>query len=65
MYIPGSTQRAAALALAGILSITAALMTGCGKQNDTISQAGKKDAVAGVTAPSVAEVKAIAEEGFI
>jgi hypothetical protein len=47
-----------------ILSI-AVLLAGCGKQNDTISQAGKKDATIGVPAPGVVETKAIAEEGFI
>jgi hypothetical protein len=40
------------------------LIAGCGK-NDSISQAEKKDAVQGVPAPSIAETKAIAEEGFI
>ena len=41
------------------------LLAGCGKQPDSISQAEKADAAKGVPAPSIAETKAIAEEGFI
>jgi hypothetical protein len=41
------------------------LLAGCGKQPDSISQAEKADAAKGVPAPSLAETKAIAEEGFI
>ena len=37
---------------------------GCNK-NDAINQAEKKDAVNGVPVPSIAETKAIAEEGFV
>ena len=53
--------------LAGALgvAIVAAVMSGCGKKEEPIVQAQKKDAVAGVPAPGIAEVKAIAEEGFI
>ncbi len=43
----------------------ATLLVACGNQNDPVSQAAKKEAAAGVTAPSIAEVKAIAEEGFV
>jgi hypothetical protein len=43
----------------------ATLVTGCGKNDDAISQAGKEDKAAGIAAPSIAETKAIAEEGFI
>ena len=50
-------------ALGGIVAVT--LLAGCGKQDDAITQAAKKDAAAGVPAPGIAEVKAIAEEGFI
>jgi len=50
-------------ALCGVLLAT--LVTGCGKQDDTISQAAKKDAAGGSAVPSIEEVKAIAEEGFI
>ncbi len=45
-------------------AIAANLFTGCGKQ-DTVSQAEKQDAAKGIAAPSIAETKAIAEEGFI
>ena len=41
------------------------LIAGCGKSADPVTQAAKKDATAGVAAPGIAEVKAIAEEGFI
>ena len=41
------------------------LVTGCGKQDDPIAQAEKKDVARGVPAPGIAETKAIAEEGFI
>ncbi len=45
--------------------VAAALLAGCGKKDDPVSQAAKKDVAVGVPAPSVAEVKAIAEEGFV
>src|SRR5512139_2059060 len=41
------------------------LLAGCGKKNDTVAQAEKQDATAGVAAPGIEEVKAIAEEGFV
>jgi hypothetical protein len=47
-----------------LFALTSTLIAGCGK-NDTISQAEKKDAAKGVAAPSIADTKAIAEEGFI
>jgi hypothetical protein len=43
----------------------AALIAGCGTKNDPIAQAEKKEVAKGVAAPSIAETKAIAEEGFI
>jgi hypothetical protein len=43
----------------------ALVLAGCGKQDDAITKAEKKDAPAGIPAPGIAEVKAIAEEGFI
>ena len=43
------------------LALVASLLSGCGKKDDTISQAEKKDK----DKPSIAETKAIAEEGFI
>src|SRR5271156_2102411 len=41
------------------------LIAGCGSKNDAINQAGKNDAVSGVPVPTLAETKAIAEDGFI
>ena len=54
------TLKAAVLAAAA-----AVLISGCTKKNDAISEADKKDVAQGVPAPSLAETKAIAEEGFI
>jgi hypothetical protein len=50
--------------LAVILIAATTLVGGCGK-DDAISKAEKKDETKGVAAPSIAETKAIAEEGFI
>jgi hypothetical protein len=47
------------------VAMAAALLAGCNKPADPVTQAAKKDAAAGVPAPGIAEVKAIAEEGFI
>jgi hypothetical protein len=41
------------------------LIAGCGKKDDAISQAEKEDVAKGVAVPSIAETKAIAEEGFV
>jgi hypothetical protein len=49
--------------LLGAIALVA--LGGCGKAADPVTQAAKKDAAAGVPAPGIAEVKAIAEEGFI
>jgi len=46
-------------------ALTVATLPGCGKKDDAVTQAAKQDAAAGVPAPSIAEVKAIAEEAFI
>jgi hypothetical protein len=43
----------------------ATLVSACGKKEDPVTQAEKKDAAQGVPAPGIAETKAIAEEGFI
>ena len=51
--------------LAFICLTAAMLLTGCGNKNDAFTKAEKKDVAAGVPAPGIAEVKAIAEEGFI
>lgn len=45
--------------------VAAALLGGCGKKDDPIAQEAKQEAAKGVPAPSIAEVKAIAEEGFV
>ena len=55
----------AALRIVALGFVAAMLLVGCGKKDDTISQAAKKDVATGVPAPSIEEVKAIAEEGFI
>src|SRR5215207_8252990 len=44
-----------------VSAMTATSFLGCGRKNDPISKAEKSDA----TKPSIAETKAIAEEGFI
>ncbi|MCC7216122.1 MAG: DUF1254 domain-containing protein [Burkholderiales bacterium] len=41
------------------------MLAGCGKKDDPVSQAAKQDVAKGVPAPGIAEVKAIAEEGFV
>ena len=46
-------------------AVVLALLAGCGKKDDPVAQAEKKDVAKGVAAPSIAETKAIAEEGFI
>ena len=43
------------------VSLAAALLAGCGGRNDSITQAGKKE----TNRPTIAETKAIAEEGFV
>jgi hypothetical protein len=48
-----------------VLTASVALIAGCAKQPDSVSQAEKKDEAKGVPAPSIAETKAIAEEGFV
>ena len=47
-----------------VCAIGAALVAACGKPNDPVAQAEKKDVAKGVPAPSIAETKAIAEEGI-
>src|SRR6059058_6231474 len=53
------------LNLAVLIVAVTTLAAGCGKKDDSIAQAEKKDLAKGIAAPSIAEVKAIAEEGFI
>jgi len=47
------------------IAIGLAMVAGCGKKDDPIVKAEKKDEAKGVSAPGIAETKAIAEEGFI
>ena len=61
-----STSRSTkSLKWAALVAAAAMLIVGCGKKDDPVAQAAKKEVAAGVPAPSIAEVKAIAEEGFI
>jgi len=53
------------LGAALVAGLALAVVAGCGKKDDPIAQAEKKDAAKGVAAPGIAETKAIAEEGFI
>lgn len=46
-------------------AFTVALLTGCDKKGDPITAAGQADKKAGISAPGIAETKAIAEEAFI
>src|SRR5579862_7060247 len=48
-----------------VLATSVALIAGCAKQPDSVSQAERKDEAKGVPAPRIAETKALAEEGFI
>jgi len=48
-----------------LFAAATALFTGCGKKDDAISQAEKKDVTKGVAATTIEQTKAIAEEGFI
>jgi len=50
-------------ALCGALAVL--ILTGCNTPGDAISAARQADMKSGVTAPGIAETKAIAEEGFI
>jgi len=55
------TRNLATTAFAAI----ALTLTACDKKNDAVSEGEKADKAAGIDAPSIEEVKAIAEEGFI
>jgi len=48
-----------------VCAMGALVVAACGKPNDPVAQAEKKDVAKGVPAPSIAETKAIAEEGFV
>ena len=49
--------------LCSVIGVT--LFSGCSKAGDPISEANKADKTSGITAPSIDETKAIAEEAFI
>jgi hypothetical protein len=61
----GSFDMRTAMTILGLGIVTAAFLAGCGKKEDPVAQAAKQEAPKGVAAPGIAEVKAIAEEGFI
>jgi len=46
-------------------AIAAVLLAGCDRKSDPVSAAAQADMKAGIAVPSLAETKAIAEEGFI
>jgi len=48
-----------------VVAASVALIAGCAKQPDSVSQAEKKDEINGVPVPSIAETKAIAEEAYV
>lgn len=48
-----------------VVALATTFVVGCDKKGDTISSAAQADKKAGIAAPSVAEAKAIAEEGFV
>src|SRR5438093_2311816 len=53
------------LSLVVLIIAGTTFVASCGKKEDSIAQAEKKDVAKGAAAPSIAETKAIAEEGFI
>jgi hypothetical protein len=46
-------------------AVAVTLLAACANKDDAIKQAEKKDAAQGVPAPSIADTKAIAQEGFV
>ena len=48
-----------------VVTAALALFAGCGKKDDPVAAAEKKEVAQGVAAPSIDETKAIAEEAFI
>ena len=53
------------LKLLACCGLAALAVAGCGRKDDAVTQAKKADVAAGIPAPGIAEVKAIAEEGFV
>jgi hypothetical protein len=47
------------------VALSVFLIAGCGSKNDAINQAEKQDAINVIPVPSLAETKAIAQEGFV
>jgi len=60
-----TTRRSSLLKCAILFVAATTLIAGCGKKDDVIAQAEKKDVAKGVPAPSIEQAKAIAEQGFI
>jgi len=58
-------RRSALLKWVVLFATATTFVAGCGKKDDVIAQAEKKDVAKGVPAPSIEQTKAIAEEGFI
>ena len=58
-----SLSRALCVGLLTLLG--AALLGGCDKKGDSVSQAARKDVAAGIPAPGIEETKAIAEQAYI
>ncbi len=48
-----------------LCGLAVAMLAACGKKDDPVTQAATKDVAAGMSAPGIAETKAIAEEAFI
>src|SRR5271165_5105293 len=48
-----------------VFAVAVTLIAGCAKKDDAINQAEKRDAAQGMPAPSLADTKAIAQEGFV
>lgn len=61
MKMPNQNLLVGAIAAA----VTLAFLPGCAHQGDAVSSAAQTDKKAGITAPGMAETRAIAEEGFI
>ncbi|MFO1393895.1 MAG: DUF1254 domain-containing protein [Steroidobacteraceae bacterium] len=61
-----NNKRAPALALSALCGAIATIaLAGCAKPGDAVTEAAKQDVAAGVAAPGIAEIKAIAEEAYL
>ena len=54
-----------ALTKAAAIAVAIGVLSGCASKSDPVAQAAKVDKASGVSAPSLTETKAIAEEAFI